>query len=564
MKQRHTILNNIQDNPTTTVLIVGGGVNGISAFRELAAQGIDVLLVEKSDFCSGSSAASSHMLHGGLRYLENGEFRLVREALHERNLMLQNAPHYAHPLPTTIPIFSWFSGMLNAPLKFLDLLNSPSERGALVIKLGLTFYDWFVRNDTPMPQHKFASRGAALRKRPHLNPNVVATATYYDAWMPSPERICMELIDDAEAMHTNAFALNYMALDSADGNTVTIRDMMTDETYSITPQVVINAAGPWIDFANTALQNTQQYIGGTKGSHLVVDNPALHEATQGHEMFFENNDGRITLFFPLEDRVLMGTTDIPIENPDDAVCTPEEEAYILELVNKVFPSINVNSDQIVYRFSGVRPLPHMDANSPGQISRDHSIKIDEPNNAIKFPVYSMVSGKWTTYRAFGEQTVDKVLQRLGIARKVSTQNMRIGGGKDYPIDQDEQQIWITDLAEETRLPTERIAELFKRYGTRAAYVAAFIAGAPGDTPLTHAPSYSTREVIFIAQDEKVMRLLDFAQRRSLLAMLGKLTPELINELAEVLGQALKWSPEQQHAEIDHTQTMLREKHGMDL
>ena len=189
----------LKDSPDVSVLIIGGGVNGIGTFRDLALQGVDVLLVERGDFCSGTSAGSSHMLHGGIRYLENGEFRLVNEALHERDLMLQNAPHYAKPLRTTIPIFRWFSGLLNAPLKFLKLLDRPGERGALVIKVGLTFYDWLVRQQRVMPTHDFLLRTAALREYPHLNPDIVCAASYYDAWMPYPERICLEMLLDAEA-----------------------------------------------------------------------------------------------------------------------------------------------------------------------------------------------------------------------------------------------------------------------------------------------------------------------------------------------------------------------------
>ena len=120
-----------------SVLVVGAGINGIGVFRDLALNGVDVLLIDKGDFCSGASAASSHMAHGGIRYLENGEFRLVREAVQERNRMIQNAPHLVRPLPTTIPIFRIFSGLLNAPLKFFNLLDRPRERGAVVIKLGL-------------------------------------------------------------------------------------------------------------------------------------------------------------------------------------------------------------------------------------------------------------------------------------------------------------------------------------------------------------------------------------------------------------------------------------------
>src|SRR5678816_3972254 len=138
---RNEILTSITQNPNVSVLIIGGGINGIGTFRDLAFNGVDVLLVERGDFCSGASSASSHMAHGGIRYLENGEFRLVREAVQERNRMLQNAPHLVKPLPTTIPIFKRFSGLLNAPLKFFGGLDKPAERGSLVLKLGLMIYD---------------------------------------------------------------------------------------------------------------------------------------------------------------------------------------------------------------------------------------------------------------------------------------------------------------------------------------------------------------------------------------------------------------------------------------
>src|SRR5574339_248715 len=137
---RNDILSHLKENPNVSVLIIGGGINGIGTFRDLAVNGIDVLLVERSDFCSGASAASSHMAHGGIRYLENGEFRLVREAVQERNRLIRNAPHLVKPLPTVIPIFKHMSGLLNAPAKFLRLLDPPSERGSVIIKIGLIMY----------------------------------------------------------------------------------------------------------------------------------------------------------------------------------------------------------------------------------------------------------------------------------------------------------------------------------------------------------------------------------------------------------------------------------------
>ncbi|MCB0020781.1 MAG: FAD-dependent oxidoreductase, partial [Anaerolineales bacterium] len=149
---RSQALTRLQEKPSCEVLIIGGGVNGIATFRDLALQGVDVVLVEKEDFCSGASAASSHMVHGGIRYLENGEFRLVREAVAERNRLINNAPHQVTPLATVIPIFRRLSGILNAPLKFLNLLDRPSERGALVIKAGLMMYDAYTGADRTVPK----------------------------------------------------------------------------------------------------------------------------------------------------------------------------------------------------------------------------------------------------------------------------------------------------------------------------------------------------------------------------------------------------------------------------
>lgn len=561
--QRDAVLQQIKDSPNVSVLIIGGGINGIGTFRDLALQGVDVLLVEKEDFCSGASAASSHMVHGGVRYLENGEFRLVREALTERNLLLQNAPHYVKPLPTTIPIFSWFSGLFNAPLKFFQLRDKPSERGAVVIKLGLTLYDWFTRNQQTLPTHKFALRKESLKKRPQLNPKVVSTATYYDAWMPYPERIAMELILDAEKLSPQAHALNYVMAVGAEGDSVTLHDELAGKDFTVKPQIVINAAGPWIDFANTALGQETKFIGGTKGSHIVVDHPELYEANAGHEMFFENTDGRICLFFPLQDRMLIGTTDIAIDNPDDARCTDEEVDYMLSMVKIVFPKINVSRDDIVFKFSGVRPLPASDAATTGQISRDHSIRVLEPNDNIAFPMYSLIGGKWTTFRAFSEQTTDKILSRLGKPRRDSTQKMAIGGGKDYPQSVNARQDWLTALEAETNIEQSRLMTLFDRYGTGARDIALSIAEGD-DIPLAHVPTYSSREVAYIVEHEKVVHLEDFLLRRSLLAMLGKLTAEGIEELGGVVSVTLNWTKKRLKSEIERAQVILKDKHDVDL
>lgn len=560
---RQAVLEHIRQNPDVSVLIVGGGINGIGTFRDLALQGVDVLLVDKGDFCSGASAASSHMLHGGIRYLENGEFRLVREALHERNRLLVNAPHYAKPLPTTIPIFKWFSGFLNAPLKFLNLRDKPSERGIVVIKIGLMLYDLFTRGNQPpnMEHHRIIGREESLRLRPKLNPKIVCAANYYDAWMPYPERICMELIMDAERENPKARAINYLRLVGGDGERVILRDEVSGETVTVKPQVVVNAAGPWIDFANQSIGENTRFIGGTKGSHIVVDHPELHKLTNGAEMFFENRDGRITLFFPLLDKVLIGTTDIRIDDPEQAICTEEEVDYMLELVRIVFPDVEVKPENIVFRFCGVRPLPSSEAGRTGQISRDHSIRTIEPNDRLRFPVLSLIGGKWTTFRAFSEQATDAVLKRLNLTRKADTKQMAIGGGIGYPQSEAERTAWISDVSSQTGVPIDRLKTLFDRYGTYAAKVAAFIAAAP-DALLQNHSSYSRREIEFLAQQEKIVRLDDLLLRRSLMAMLGEVNSRLMQEAADILGSTLGWTEPQTATEIARVIDLLRVRHGV--
>jgi glycerol-3-phosphate dehydrogenase len=223
-----------------TVLIVGGGINGIGTFRDLTLQGIDTLLIDRSDFCSGASAASSRMAHGGIRYLENGEFRLVREAVQERNRMIHNAPSLVKPLPTTIPIFKLFSGLLNAPLKFLGWLEKPSERGALIIKVGLIFYDAFTGKKRSVPKHVFENRARSLEKYPTLNPGIAFTATYYDGLILSPERLTLELLLDAENEGDHARSLNYVSLVGVNRDSVTLKDELTGETFDIQPKLIIN------------------------------------------------------------------------------------------------------------------------------------------------------------------------------------------------------------------------------------------------------------------------------------------------------------------------------------
>ena len=508
---RQDTLTSLQSHPPT-VLIVGGGINGVGTFRDLTLQGVGTLLIERADYCSGASAASSRMAHGGVRYLENGEFRLVREAVQERNRMIQNAPSLVKPLPTTIPIFKTFSGLFNAPLKFLGWLDKPSERGGLVIKIGLIFYDAFTGKTRVVPRHIFDNHSTSLKKYPRINPAVRYTATYYDGIILSPERLTLELLLDAEGEGDHARSLNYVTLIGVKDNAALLRDEMTGATFEVRPRLIINAAGPWIDGTNRTLGLQTHYVGPTKGSHLVLDNPELRQAIGDHEFFFENKDGRIVLIFPLFDKVMIGTSDIPVEDPDSIRCTEEEVDYFIEMVGRVFPDIQVSRAQIVFRFSGARPLAYTQARNAGQITRDHHIQEDQLGG---IPVYSLVGGKWTSFRAFSEQVTDCALAFLGLLRKTDTRSLPIGAGKNA-------------LA------------------------------------LTADPHYSRSEIASMAEREKILHLDDLVLRRTLLAYLGHVTRPLLEELAEALGESLGWDEAQKKAEVLRTAEILADRHAVRL
>ncbi|UYO98454.1 glycerol-3-phosphate dehydrogenase/oxidase [Microbacterium sp. M28] len=547
----------VRESGRASVVIIGAGINGIATFRDLALQGVDVLLVERDDFASGATAASSHMIHGGIRYLENGEFRLVKESVQERNGLLKIAPHYVKPLETTIPIYSTFSGILSAPLRFLTHRQGrPTERGAFLIKAGLTLYDTFSRDGGSVPRHRFHGRRKSLAALPKLDPEIKYTATYYDASVHDPERLALDVLRDGESAHAGARALNYVEATGLDADGVVLHDRETGDEFRVAADVVVNASGPWTDLTNEALGTHTSFMGGTKGSHIVLDHPELLEATGGREIFFEHSDGRIVLIYPLKDRVLVGTTDLEADPREPARCTEEEVDYFFALIAHVFPTIAVDRSQIVYRYSGIRPLPHHDDTAPGFVSRDY--RIERRQDAGMPAVLSLVGGKWTTFRALGETLGDRVLAELGLGRVTSTEGMRIGGGIGYPKTPRRRIEWLRQNVGDTL----RGRVLFTRYGTRAAAVADFLA-LDHDEPLL-GDALSTRELAWMVDNEKVRHVGDVVFRRTSLAFTGDADAESIRVIAESLAPLLGWDSVRVDEEIDETITTLRDAHGVSL
>jgi glycerol-3-phosphate dehydrogenase len=548
-RQRH--FSAVSENANFDVVVIGGGINGIGTFRELALQGLRVLLVERDDFCSGCSSAPSRMIHGGLRYLENGEFDLVRESLFERDALLRNAPHLVRPLPTVVPITSVTSGLLNGMLSFFGIEGSPRARGLLPVKLGLTLYDIIARKRRQLPRHKIHGREASLHSWPSMTRELRYCAVYHDAWISHPERLGIELILDAHAANPQAIALNYAEVQHEEKGSLKVRDIETGRTIEITTKAVVVATGAWIDETLTGLTRGEPttLVAGTKGSHLVLDNPELHSALRGHMVLYDNTDGRVCIVFPYLDRVLAGATDIFVERASRVKCEDDERDYILKSLQMVFPSLIISAKDIVYSYSGIRPLPRSEEGFTGRISRGHYIHKTHGD----VPHFCMVGGKWTTFRAFAEQTTDAVLHSLGRPRQCSTRDAPIGGGRNFDDG-------VVEKLKANGLLKGRAHHLAGIYGSRALEVAAYCCrntdAALADSELT------SGEVAFLVQVEMARRLPDILQRRLPLAIRGQLNRRLIEAVAGVLAQQLGWSGDRTDVEVETFIADLSSYHGV--
>jgi glycerol-3-phosphate dehydrogenase len=550
---RQARVDQITANGAFDVIVLGGGINGIGVFHDLALQGLRVLLVEMNDFCSGCSAAPSRMIHGGLRYLENGEVSLVRESLTERDRLLRNAPHLVRPLPTAIPIDHVISGLANAAFGFLGFTGRPRPRGAVPIKLGLMLYDAITGRNRTLPRHRFHGKAATRAAWPALRKTVRFSATYHDAWISHPERLGLELIGDAARRNPDAIALNYARL-ASEGEGWLLTDEETGQRLPVRARVIVHATGAWIDqsVASLGTQINERLVSGTKGSHLILDNPRLMAALNGHMVYFEHSDGRVCIVFPYLGRVLAGSTDLRVNEAGRTACTNDERDYILTALTDLFPDIPILPGQIVYSYAGIRPLPVSDADFTGRISRGHSVRRLQG----KVPQIGMVGGKWTTYRAFAEETVDLVLADLGLARRAGTRDLPIGGGVGF----DDR--LADDLGAQSGLGRARAEHLTSLYGSTAASVAAFCLE-QDDRPLPGAV-LTEAEVVRFVREEHAVRLADVLQRRSPLAIRGDLTTELVTATARVMARECGWTEARTQAEITGFLKDLATYHGVRL
>ncbi|WFS26745.1 glycerol-3-phosphate dehydrogenase/oxidase (plasmid) [Rhizobium rhododendri] len=543
------------------VVILGAGINGAGLFRDLCAQGISCLIVEKTDFGAGTSAAPSRLIHGGLKYLETGEFGLVAQSTLERNLLLKNAPHCVTALPTIIPIFSWTKGIFAALRTLFGSTSAPRSRGAILIKIGLSIYDYYGSRDRVMPRHKLIGRKQALRDIPAMTKSIVATGTYYDAKISHPERLVLELVTDGLDANPRSAMANYTTLTSAKDGVLTFQPE-NGPAFSMRPKFVVNAAGPWIDHVNAALGAPSKMIGGTKGSHILLKHDELLKALNGRMIYFEADDGRICLVYDYLGLALVGSTDIPADNPDSVVSEPQEIDYMINSLRGLLPGMTFDHSQIVYAYSGIRPLPASNASIPGLISRDHSAPVAEPDKARPFPIISLIGGKWTTFRGFAEEVTDTILKRMGASRKTTTRAMPIGGGKDFPTTAAARAEWLKRESAETGLDIPRLDQLLTRYGTKAREIARHRGKWTDRDRLPDSTDHSLAEIDYILQNEGVEHLSDIVMRRTTLAITGSLTLNDLQRIAATVAVMRAWDETRVSAEIEAVTRQLAKRNHM--
>ena len=387
---------------TVDVLVVGGGINGAGIARDLAGRGANVLLCEKDDLAQHTSSASTKLIHGGLRYLEHGEFLLVRKALIEREVLLRSAPHIIRPLRFVMP-------------------HDPSMRPLWMIRAGLFLYDHLARREV-LP----ASRTVQLRAHPAgapLKPSYTRGFIYSDGWVDDARLVVLNAIDAAE--HGATILTRWRCVDAQRGaQRWAVRlQSATGGEHRVHARALVNAAGPWAgqflsEQAHGAAPHSLRLV---KGSHIVVPKMFDHD----HAYIFQNPDRRIIFAIPYEgDFTLIGTTDVEHRGaPGEAHIEPSETAYLCEQASRYFAR-PVTPGDVVWSYSGVRPLLDDESGDPSAVTRDYQLDLDTG----QAPLLSVWGGKITTFRKLAEDAADLLALPLGLQRGAWTRSAALPGG----------------------------------------------------------------------------------------------------------------------------------------
>jgi glycerol-3-phosphate dehydrogenase len=482
------------DGQAFDVAIIGGGIVGCGIARDAARRGLRVILFDQHDFGAGTTAASTRIIHGGLRYLETADFRLVRMDLRERETLLRIAPHLVKPLQFAIP---WHR------------LSRPKR---LKLRLGLALYDALAFGSS-LPRHRANN----------------TEASYYDARIDSPERLCIENLVDA-ASH-GAHAVNYAEVTGALWDTgalagVRVRDRLDGVVANVRSRVTVNASGPWFERVVHAMGTPPPgRIRMTKGIHVVV--PPL---TDRALVLFSRVDGRLMFAIPRLGHTWLGTTDTDYAgDPAEAVATREDVEYVLSSLGDAFPGLRM--EDVLYTTAGVRALV-MQGGTASAVSRMHKI-VDGALSGTRGLV-SILGGKITGYRAIAEEATDAVCRRLGVTRRATTADEPLPGGQGAG----DRHEGVTP-------------HLYDLYGSRATEVAR-IAGSQPHLARPLSPKYPdlAAQVVLAVRSEYCVTLADFLRRRTLLGATADQGWDAAAPAAAIMAGELGWTAVRQQEELD--------------
>jgi glycerol-3-phosphate dehydrogenase len=396
------------DYGTVDLAIIGGGINGAGIARDAAGRGLSVLLCEKGDLAEGTSSRSGKLVHGGLRYLEYYEFRLVREALIEREVLMRAAPHIIWPMRFVLP-------------------HSPEQRPAWMVRAGLFLYDHLGGRKLLPP-----SRRLDLRRAPEggpIRPEYSVAFEYSDCWVDDARLVVLNALD-AQARGAKILTRTAATTARRDGG-LWVVDMRGQDgaTSRVRARALVNSAGPWVEdvIGRVAGRNSRYKVRLVKGSHIVV--PKFWEGPQAY--LLQNDDKRVIFVNPYEgDKALIGTTDIPYTGrPEDVAIDPKEVDYLLRVVNRYAVKPLLPAD-VQSSFSGVRPLYDNDAGANASaVTRDYVFEVDDPDGQP--PMLSIFGGKITTFRKLAEHALERLLKTFPQAGKAWTADAALPGG-DIP------------------------------------------------------------------------------------------------------------------------------------
>jgi glycerol-3-phosphate dehydrogenase len=503
------------------VVVIGGGIIGAGIARDAAIRGLRVALFEKHDFGSGTTAGSTRLIHGGLRYLEMLDFGLVRMDLRERETLLRIAPHLVKPLEFIMPFYG----------------SSLFYRCKM--KMGMTLYD-LLSYGKSLPRHRFLTPAELKTIEPNLcQQDLQGALVYFDAQANSPERLCLENIIDASEHSAQTF--NYTEVTGAlyTGEVIhgiRVRDLLSDDRteVSIKSRVVVNASGAWFDRVASRLTDPGRatQIRTTKGVHLACP-PVTNRAV----VVFSRVDGRLMFVIPWLGYSWIGTTDTDFAaDPATAQATSEDVDYVLRSVTEYFPTLDTT--QIYFSNAGVRALVK-EKGSKSSVSRRHRIADGAQSGAGN--LMSVLGGKITGYRAIAEEVVDAVCGKLNVNAPCVTATTALPGARGGTMPSD---------VSKSGLKSETITHLSELYGWRAAEVIQLAAsGEHLREPLSPYALDVAAQVVFAATTEQCARLVDFLLRRTLLGFSQDQGRSAVARAAALLAEELAWSPERTSAEI---------------